>query len=69
MNAKSKKETQQVETEIALTLHDFCTRLSTTESRVELISGFESEERRKNRLKDTQSAFDGRFKAFINRPA
>lgn len=64
-----KTSTTSGEQEIALTLKDFCVRLSTTERRVELIAGFEADERSKNRLKDTESAYSARYKAFINRPA
>jgi hypothetical protein len=67
---KSQKSTAlQSAPEIELTLRDFCIRLSTKEKRVELISGFEADERRANRLKASESEFDERFKAFINRPA
>lgn len=52
-----------------LSLQEFCTRLSSTENRVELISGFEHDERTSGRLKDTDKAFAGRYQVFINRPA
>lgn len=59
-------EAEQAE---ALSLQEFCKRLSTTEPRVELISGFEADERIAGRLKDTEQKFAARYQAFINRPA
>lgn len=64
----AKKEDQQ-ESVVELTLQEFCTRLSATEPRVELISGFDYDERASGRLKDTEEAYAGRYQAFINRPA
>lgn len=71
MSSKTKKsETEKVQQkEVPLSLHDFCIRLSTKERRVELIAGFEADERKANRLKDTESAYAARFQAFIKRPA
>ena len=54
---------------VPLSLQEFCKRLSTTEPRVELISGFEADERIAGRLKDTEQEFAKRYQAFINRPA
>lgn len=51
-----------------LTLTEFCTRLSATERRVELIGAFEADERRAGRLKDTAEQFGERFQAFITKP-
>lgn len=51
-----------------LTLSEFCTRLSESVSRPELIGGFEFLERRANRLKDTAAAYQGRFDAFLTTP-
>lgn len=64
----AKKEAEGTE-QIALSLEEFCKRLSTLEPRVELISGFEMDERLAGRLKDTEQEFTDRFQAFINRPA
>ncbi len=64
----AKKDEQLVDLP-QLSLNEFCTRLSGTETRVELISGFEHDERTSGRLKDTEEAFAGRYQAFINRPA
>ncbi len=55
--------------EFELTLQEFCTRLSVTDKRVELIGGFEHSERTSGRAKDTETAYRARFVAFINRPA
>ena len=69
------KETTQVDAvkaagdELPLSLQEFCTRLSLTDQRVELISGFEMDERIAGRLKDTDSGYSKRYQDFINRPA
>lgn len=52
-----------------LTLNEFCTRLSATDKRVELIGAFEHAERVAGRAKDTEPAFAARFTAFVNQPA
>ena len=51
-----------------ITLSEFCTRLSESVSRPELIGGFEFLERRAGRLKDTADAYQGRFDAFVTTP-
>ena len=58
-----------VSAEFDLTLQEFCTRLSGTDKRVELIGGFEHSERVAGRAKDTETAYRSRFVAFANRPA
>lgn len=58
-------ETQQ---EPKLSLVEFCTRLSESVKRPELIGGFEFIERRAGRVKDTASAYQQRFDAFIKTP-
>ena len=63
------KKDADVAEQIALSLEEFCKRLSTQDQRVELISGFEMTERIAGRLKDTEQEFATRFQAFINRPA
>lgn len=65
----SAPETVAEQAEFPLTLEEFCIRLSVTDSRVELIGGFENQERLAGRVKDTESNFAGRFQAFINQPA
>lgn len=63
------KSDDAVQESIELTLHEFCIRLSVEDRRVELISAFESDERRFGRLKDTAEKFAARYQAFINSPA
>lgn len=58
-----------VATDFPLTLHEFCTRLSASDRRVELIGGFEHAERVAGRVKDTDANYGARFTAFINAPA
>lgn len=72
MGSKDVKTTDAVEVagdELPLSLQEFCTRLSVKDNRVELISGFEMSERLAGRLKDTDSAYNGRYQEFINQPA
>lgn len=52
-----------------LSLNEFCTRLSTTDRRVELIGGFEHSERVAGVGKDTSANFEARFAAFAKQPA
>lgn len=51
-----------------LTLTEFCTRLSATVRRPELLAGFESTEKSTGRVKDTAEAFAERFNAFCKKP-
>ena len=53
----------------SLTLAEFCIRLSATDTRVELIGGFEASERGAGRVKDTEAAYAARYQDFINKPA
>jgi hypothetical protein len=55
--------------EIPLSLDEYCTRLSASDRRVELISAFHSDEAAAGRLIDVESAFAGRFDEFTKRPA
>lgn len=55
--------------EFPLTLDEFCSRLSVTDKRVELIGAFHSTEKVAGRSKDVESAYQARFTAFINQPA
>jgi hypothetical protein len=55
--------------EFPLSLQEYCTRLSMTDRRVELIGGFEYYERVAGRMKDTATEYDKRFAAFANLPA
>jgi hypothetical protein len=52
----------------AMTLQEFCTRLSITDRRVEMIGGFHSDETRNGRVKDTEANFNARYMAFVNKP-
>lgn len=51
-----------------LSLHEFCMRLSETDSRVGLLSAFEYTERAAGRLNDTEAAYRDRFAKFITKP-
>jgi hypothetical protein len=51
-----------------MTLDEFLIRLSNTDRRPELLSGFYFVESRASRIKDTEAAFRGRFAAYINTP-
>lgn len=66
---KSTANAVQGEKEIPLSLDEFCTRLSQSDRRVELIGGFHSVEVRAGRTKDVESAFKARFDEFVNAPA
>jgi len=54
---------------VPMTLAEFCTRLSVTVKRVELIGGFDHSERAAGRLSDTAENYAARYAAFINKPA
>lgn len=51
-----------------ISLVEFCTRLSATVRRPELISAFEFSERRSGSIKDTAEAFQARFETFGKKP-
>jgi hypothetical protein len=51
-----------------LTLSEFCSRLSESVRRPELIAGFEYSERQAGKLKDRAEAFQARFDNFIKSP-
>ena len=51
-----------------LTLEEFCTRLSATDKRVELIGAFYFVEKSADRTKDYESEYQSRFTAFVNKP-
>ena len=55
--------------EAAITLEEFCVRLSNTDKRVEMIGAFNHGETRAGRIKDTESNYRSRFDAFVNKPA
>lgn len=63
------KGTEVVEqSEFPLTLDEFCTRLSATDNRVELIGAFFHVETAAGTVKDTHSVFASRFTAFATKP-
>ena len=57
------------ETEFPLPLDEFCSRLSATDKRVELIGAFHHSEKVAGRNKDNSSAYAARFVEFCNQPA
>jgi len=58
-----------VQGEDDITVEEFCTRLSQTDRRVELIGGFHFDEKQAGRFKDAETAFSARFTEFANKPA
>ena len=62
-------ETPVIEEVIDLTLEEFCTRVSRTDRRVELLGGFYAVERAAGRVKDTEVAYTKRLGDFANAPA
>lgn len=51
-----------------VTLDEFCSRLSRTVRRVELIGGFYAVEKKAGHLKDTEPVFQAAFDKYRNRP-
>lgn len=51
-----------------MTLTEFCTQLSRTDRRVEMIGAFEHTERLAGHLKDTKEGFAESYEAFCNQP-
>lgn len=60
--------TKAEEKAFPLTLEEFCTRLSGSDRRVELIGAFHAMERKAGRVKDTEDNFRSRFDAFAKKP-
>lgn len=56
------------EQEPQLSITDFCTRLSESVSRPELIGAFAAVEQRAGRVSDTAAKYRARFDAFVNQP-
>lgn len=54
--------------DVSLTLTDFCTRLSETVRRPELIGAFEHIQKAAGGSRATEAEFRSRFTAFINKP-
>ena len=69
--AKAEKIIEPVNSidEFPLSVDEFCTSLSQTDRRVELIGAFHSTEKQAGNAKDTRSAYFARYQAFINAPA
>lgn len=55
--------------EYPLPLEEFCTRLSVTDKRVEIIGAFAHAETRAGRIKALATEYAGRYRAFVNKPA
>lgn len=68
-NSPAKPVVEQGAQAFPLSLDEFCSRLSQTDRRVELIGGFHADELAAGRVKDTEEAFAVRFIKFINQPA
>lgn len=64
----SKPEVPLGAAEPALSISDFCVRLSETVSRPELIGAFAHVEQKARRVSDTAANYRARFDAFINKP-
>lgn len=58
-----------VELEPALTISEFCARMSETVRRPELIGAFAAIETGAGRIQSSASDFASRFAAFVNQPA
>lgn len=63
------KQAESPATEFPITAEEFCTRLSVTDRRVELIGAFFHQEQVAGRQRDTHGAFAARFDAFARQPA
>ena len=55
--------------ENGIMLDEFCTRLSQSDGRVELIGGFHHTETVSGAFRDTEANYASRFLAFADRPA
>lgn len=51
------------------TIEEFCSNLSRSDGRVEMISAFCGSERREGRFKDSAEAYTARYEQFVNAPA
>lgn len=52
----------------AVTVDEFCSRLSAADGRVEMIGAYHASEKAAGRSKDTESNYRQRFDAFCRRP-
>jgi len=66
--AKTETAVTQPQPDGEVTLKEFCTRLSMSDRRVEMIGGFHATETREGRFKDTETKYRARYEAFINKP-
>jgi len=60
--------TEQPQAETPISLDEFCRRLSRTNRRVSLISGFHFSEQQAGNTRDLESEFAARFKKFTFKP-
>ena len=65
---KPEAAVQPAAVEPALSILDFCTRLSETVIRPELIGAFAHVEQKAGRVSDSAANYRDRFDAFINKP-
>lgn len=63
------KSTPAPNNEFVVQLDHFCTDLSATDKRVEMIGAFNTIERQAGRVRDTATAYQSRYEAFCNAPA
>lgn len=68
-NQSAKSKGSSAPTDFDLTIEEFCTRLSKTDKRVELIGAFHATETQAGRIKDREKNFASRFDAFVTKPA
>lgn len=68
MASDTSNDDASVEVAEMVTLDEFCTRLSKSDQRVELIGGFHYTEAAAGHIKDADSAFQNRFTVFVNKP-
>lgn len=66
--AATQAETIQKKPADAITLDEFCTLLSATDRRVEMIGAFNHVEKKAGRIKDFDENYRSRFDAFANQP-
>ena len=66
--AEKAKPQESVEPTEALTLDEFCTRLSKTDRRVELIGGFYADAKKRGQHKDVDVGFLRAFAEYADRP-
>lgn len=60
---------QPDESSFPMALEEFCSRLSASDNRVELIGAFAHSEKAAGKAKDTDAAYAARYAKFANQPA